>query len=115
LPSGIPAAPSKVDVTTGITNWPIYANDQLGDCTCAALGHMLEVWTEQVQGSPEIITDAEVVALYDLVNGGQDQGANMLDVLHEMRTGQGLAGDHVYAYASVDTVQANQVKAAAWL
>jgi hypothetical protein len=115
LPKAIPQPPAKVDVTTGVTKWPMYANDHLGDCTCAAVGHMLEVWTEQATNSPRILTDVQVIALYNLVNNGQDQGANMLDVLHQMREGAGLAGDKVFAYASVDTKRADLVKAATWL
>jgi hypothetical protein len=115
LAHGVPAAPAAFDVTTGIGSWPMYANDQLGDCTCAALGHMLEVWTEQATGTPVLLQDAQIIVLYDLVNGGKDAGANMLDVLHQMRTGAGLAGDHVYAYASVACGDQALVKAAAWL
>lgn len=93
----------------------MFANNRLGDCTCAALGHMVEIWTEQATGSPTVLQDSDVIGLYDLVNGGKDQGANMLDVLHQMRTGAGLAGDHVYAYASVDCGNQALVRAAAWL
>jgi len=115
LPKAIPQPPAAVDVSTGVTKWPMYANDHLGDCTCAALGHMLEIWTEQATNSPRILTDAQVIALYNLVNNGQDKGANMLDVLHQMRVGAGLAGDKVFAYASVDTKRTDLVKAGAWL
>ena len=115
LPKVIPQPPAAVDMTTGVAQWPMFANDHLGDCTCAALGHMLEIWNEQADRSARILSDNQVIALYNLVNNGQDQGANMLDVLHQMRTGAGLAGDKVYAYASVDTGQANLVQVAAWL
>src|SRR5260370_8324174 len=115
LPGAIPQPPAAVDVSTGVTKWPMYANDHLGDCTCAAVGHMLEIWTEQATNSPRILTDPQVIALYNLVNNGQDKGANMLDVLHQMRVGAGLGGDRVFAYASVDTKRADLVKAAAWL
>jgi hypothetical protein len=93
----------------------MYANDRLGDCTCCALAHMLEVWTKESDGRPRLLTDAEVIALYDLVNGGQDHGANMLDVLQQMRTGAGLAGDHLHAYAAVDHSRPDLVRSAAWL
>ncbi|TMC54264.1 MAG: hypothetical protein E6J20_04110 [Chloroflexi bacterium] len=104
-----------MDITPGIATWPMFANDQLGDCTCAAVGHMVEVWTDQAAGQPTMLTDAQVITLYNLVNGGQDKGANMLDVLHQMRSGPGLAGDHVYAYAQVDPSQTELVQSGAWL
>lgn len=115
LPTEVPTPPAAVDVTPGIPSWPMYANDQYGDCTCAAVAHMLEVWTEETVGTPMLVTDQQVIELYNLVNGGKDEGANMLDVLHQMRTGPGLAGDHVYAYASVDCDNVDMVKAATWL
>lgn len=115
LPPEVPTPPAAVDVTTGIHSWPMYANDKFGDCTCAALAHMLEVWTEETVGTSRLVSDEQVLDLYNLVNGGRDEGANMLDVLHQMRTGPGLAGDHVYAYASVDCDDPDMVKAASWL
>ena len=115
LPSTVPAPPGKVDVTPGIATWPMYANDKYGDCTCAAIGHMIEVWTQEAAGAARLVGDADVLALYSLVNNGQDQGANLLDVLHQMRTGPGLGGDHVYAYASVDPAHVDMVRAATWL
>src|SRR5260370_23414338 len=36
LPGAIPQPPAAVDVSTGVTKWPMYANDHPGDCTCAA-------------------------------------------------------------------------------
>src|SRR5260370_16535340 len=56
LPKAVPQPPAAVDVSTGVTKWPMYANDHLGDCTCAAVGHMLEIWTEQATNSPPILT-----------------------------------------------------------
>jgi hypothetical protein len=110
-----PPPPARLDVTAGIATWPMYANDQLCDCTCCALAHMLEVWTKETAGKPRLLTDAQVIALYDLVNGGKDQGASMLDVLQQMRSGAGLAGDHLYAYAAVDHTRPGLVRSAAWL
>jgi hypothetical protein len=115
LPSTVPKPPPKVDVTPGIPTWPMYANDKYGDCTCAAIGHMLEVWTQETAGTAQVVTDAQVLALYNLVNNGKDEGANLLDVLHQMRTGPGLGGDHVYAYAAVDRDDVAMVRAATWL
>src|SRR5260370_41991882 len=115
LPKAVPQPPAAVDVSTGVTKWPMDANDHLGDCTCAAVGHMLEIWTEQATNRPRILTDLQVIALYNLVNNGQDKGANMLDVLHQMRVGAGLGGDRGFAYASVDTKRGGLVNAAAWL
>lgn len=116
----LPEPPETLDLTTGgrdktgIGEWPMYANDRLGDCTCAALGHMIEVWTEQVDGAPHLVTDADVIDLYNLVNGGRDAGADMQNVLNCFRH-QGLAGDKILGYAEVDVADLKAVKTAAWL
>jgi len=79
--------------------WGAMRNDQLGDCTCAAMGHARQVWT----GGKHTPTDDAVVALYNEVNGGQDNGANALDVLNRMLdTATALEGDTILAFAAVD-------------
>lgn len=106
-------APPSANVAPAITSWPMYANDRLGDCTCAASGHMVGVWTQQVDGSPRIFADSDIEGLYALVNGGQDAGADMLTVLGAWRK-QGLAGDRILAYVEVDHTLSAMVKAACW-
>ena len=110
----LPKAPASLDLTTGIAKWPMYANDQLGDCTCAAAAHMIEVWSEQVDKKAKTFTDNQVIALYNLVNGGQDNGANMLDVLHVWRHA-GLARHRVIAFAEVNVANKNLVKVGSWM
>jgi hypothetical protein len=41
----LPQAPSVVDVASKVSSWPMYYNDQLGDCTCAAAGHVIQALT----------------------------------------------------------------------
>lgn len=110
----LPPAPASLDLTTGIASFPVYANDVKGDCTCAAAGHMLEVWTRQVTGTPRLLQDSDVLALYDLVNGGIDAGASEMDVLDAWRH-TGLAGDKLFAYAAVTPSDHQLVETACWL
>lgn len=88
-------------------------NDVLGDCTCAAIGHMFETWTAY-GGEPWRPTDKEIVALYDLVNGGVDEGANMLDVLNQLRT-VGIGGRKIHAFVAIDPTNHDQVRTAHYL
>ena len=118
-PVAFPAGPETLDLTTGISTWPMLANDALGDCTCAAPGHMLEVWTEQVDGRPRLVTDQDVIALYETqgyVPGdpSTDRGANMVDVLGAWRK-VGLAGDKILAFAEVRPSNRSLLLAACWL
>ena len=32
----LPAPPASYDETAHVHDWPMYANDRIGDCTCAA-------------------------------------------------------------------------------
>lgn len=88
--------PAKVDYAKGVAEWPMYKNDQLGDCTCAAAGHMIEAWTHSAQGTTLEVSDADVVKAYESVSGydpatgRNDDGAVELDVLKFWRhTGVG--------------------------
>ena len=59
----LPAPPDAVDWTKGITNFGMMLNDQLGDCTVAALGHAIQVWTanSRVEGT---VTDQVIESAY---------------------------------------------------
>jgi hypothetical protein len=99
-------APSAVDWTAKISSWPMMGNDTIGDCTCAAAGHMIECWTASL-GDTFTPTDAQVIATYSAVSGyvvgdpATDNGAAELDVLNYWRQ-QGIASHKIDAYASLD-------------
>ncbi len=40
----LPPAPTELSYADKVHPWPMYGNDQLGDCTIAAAGHMIELW-----------------------------------------------------------------------
>lgn len=110
LRTPLPPAPPTLDLSQGITDWKMYANNVYGDCTCAALAHCHMVWS-RLGGSPVDFTDADVLDLYGRVNGGHDDGAVELFVLREART-NGLAGRKLHAYVQGDTSDVAQLKAA---
>src|SRR5260221_7180319 len=49
-PAVLPPPPATLDLATRVPAWPMYANDRLGDCTTAAAGHMIQVWTAASRG-----------------------------------------------------------------
>lgn len=112
--------PPAVDYLSKVITWPMYGNDNLGDCTAAAAGHMREAWTEYGQGATTLTTDADVLAFYEAVSGyipgrpDTDQGANMQDCLAYWRK-VGLAGDTILAFFQVDPSNIAEVKTALWL
>jgi len=115
----LPAAPPARDWThlERAPRWGLFRNDTIGDCTCAAIGHALQAQAAN-NHRPITISDTDVVRLYSRVTGYDprwpetDQGAEMLDVLTEMRNGVGLAGQRIGAFASVDPLDRNHVEAA---
>jgi hypothetical protein len=119
----LPKAPATFDVSKLVAVWPMYGNDRLGDCTCAAVGHMIEAWTAAARVL-KTVTDAAVERMYWRTgqpphNAGQpgsatDTGRYELDVLNYWRK-TGVASDHLYAFAAVKPSDHSTVKTAAWL
>jgi hypothetical protein len=99
--------------------WGMMANDNVGDCTCAAAGHMIETWTANC-GSGVVPADADVLSAYEAVSGynpsdpGTDQGAVELDVLSFWRK-TGIGGHSIVAYTSVRPSVQQHVRAACYL
>ena len=102
----LPPPPPSVDCTAKISMWPMMANNTIGDCTCAAAGHMIECWTANL-GDAFTPTSAQVIAAYSAVSGyivgnpATDNGAAELDVLNYWRQ-KGIAGHKIDAYAALD-------------
>jgi hypothetical protein len=49
-PTGaLPAAKPAVDWLAAVPSFPMYGNDAHGDCTIAAIGHLVQVWTANVE------------------------------------------------------------------
>lgn len=85
LPPVAPAA--DVDRATAVTSWPMYLNNQLGDCTVAAAAHMLAAMCVYA-GFPEpSFADDVILHAYSAVSGyipgdqATDSGALCSDVL----------------------------------
>jgi hypothetical protein len=107
LTSTLPAPPTSADWQSKVATWPMYLNDQLGDCTCAAVGHMIQAETTYGQGTTVTVPEQDVLAAYEAAghynpaDPNSDQGAYIQDVLaYWMKTG--VAGHKILAYASVD-------------
>ncbi len=70
-------------------DWPMYANDRIGDCTIAAAGHMIEAWTAAARGTAVEIPESAVLTAFDAVKVVDPQtgeeGAVELDVLKYWR------------------------------
>jgi len=65
----LPVPPPSLDLTDHVTEWPMYANDRVGDCTIAAAGHMIEAWTAESRGHPLEVSERSVLSAFDHANG----------------------------------------------
>jgi len=102
----MPPAPETRDWTAKVT-WPAgaMANDALGDCTAAGIGHRIQAWT--ANASTEVtVSDADVIAFYSGSTGynpadpSSDQGGVEADVLAYAKA-TGLGGYKIDGFAPV--------------
>ncbi len=113
-PAPMPLPPDSVDWSKGITSWGMMLNDNLGDCTIAACGHAIQVWSANA-GSEITVPDDAILAAYEAWDGydpkdpSSDDGGVELDVLNQWRANQ-LAGHPLLAYADPDPQNDYHVK-----
>lgn len=115
--------PPTVDYTVGLpATLGMMGNDSLGDCTCAALGHALQVWTSNANPPMDTEPDANIISLYSQAcgyapgNSSTDQGGNEQDVLsYAMLSGiptgpNGAQRHRLTAFVEVDPSNQADVK-----
>ncbi len=117
----LPAPPVQINVAKDVKgSWGMMDNDQIGDCTCAAAGHLLMEWTASAQGKMYTPSDAQIVAAYSAITGynpktgANDNGAQELDVLNYWRQ-QGIAGHKIQAYMALEPSNHTHVMDAVWI
>ena len=117
------APPASADWTKGLPgNLGMMLNDRLGDCTCAAFYHALQVWSQNAGGQMDTEPDVDVEKLYILACHynprvpGEGPGGNEQHVLtYLMRKGApiGPKGQQVHkiaAFVEVDPRNIDDVK-----
>ena len=121
-----PLGPHPVSISwqaaTNIPNWPMYANDKYGDCTCAGMGHMIECWTAWTQSKPILFTDTQVLAEYTRVTGEEgaafdpktganDNGCALSDCIVDWtKNGFANTGHKILGAVSINTYNLFNVK-----
>jgi hypothetical protein len=113
--------PPSIDWTKGMPpDFGMMLNDQLGDCTCAAVYHARQVWTFNATAMEDTEPDAGVLSLYETTcgyvrgNPDTDQGGNEQTVLryllnHGMPLAKGGV-DKIAAFVEIDPRNVNDVK-----
>jgi hypothetical protein len=114
----LPAPPAQLDLTGHVPDWPMYANDRIGDCTIAAAGHMIEAWTADAGGAAVEIPEHSVLDAFDHVKitdpATGEEGAVELDVLSFWRK-TGIGGHRIGAFAGVSLHDERMVRTGAYL
>jgi len=114
---GLPIAPDSVDYSH-IPNLGMMMNDKIGDCTCAAVGHIIQQWGTYTH-KPLVPTDQQVLSLYEAVSGynpkdpSTDNGAVETDVLNYWVKNKAF-GISLDAYAPLELGNHNEVKDAVY-
>jgi len=114
---GYEAIPPVVDWASRVALWPMYLNDRLGDCTCAAIGHMIQAWTAYGKGTIVTLPQDDVLSLYEAVagynpaTGANDNGAVEQTVLQYVQT-KGIGGHTIRAFAQVNHTDPIEMKRA---
>jgi len=115
----LPPLPASCDWTQALSgSLGVMLNDQLGDCTCAAWGHAVQVWTANT-GKMLTLPDSDIEDLYELACGykpgdaSTDQGGVEQLVLSYL-VRNGLAGHELSAFVEVDLRNLDDVKRAIW-
>ena len=114
----LPPPPDSLDLTSHVPEWPMYANDRIGDCTTAAAGHMIEAWTAAAVGQAIEISERSVLTAFDAVKVVDpltgEEGAVELDVLRYWRK-HGIGRHRIGAFAAVPVHDPALVRTGAWL
>lgn len=99
-----------------ISDWTMMANDSVGDCTCACIGHMIMEWTSRTFGTVTPTTD-QIIAAYSAITGyvpgneSTDNGAAITDVLAYF-VSTGIAGRKALAWAAIDVADQTAIRQA---
>lgn len=109
----LPKVPRQCNWALGVTQWPMYGNDKLGDCTIAAVGHIIQTLTTAA-GHPVTPPEEEILKAYIPGTGSADTGRVEIDVLNYWRN-TGVAGDKLDAWVKVNAQNIAHVRLAIYL
>jgi len=107
----LPAPEPTRDWTDGDKSRPVFGNDTVGDCTCAAIANIIIGAMKEAFGKEWYPTTRDVLSLYYKLTGGKDTGLVIEDVLKYVMN-NGAFGHHFIGTASIDPGDAQNIKRA---
>lgn len=118
IPTALPPVKDAVDNLAACPDdMGMALNDQLGDCTCAAVDHFTQIVTANSPSGMVTIPDAAILKAYEDVGGyrpgdpSTDQGAVEMDVLNYWRK-TGVGGFKIDAFAALQPQNPDHIKLA---
>lgn len=101
------------------SEWGIFGNDSLNNCTCAAAGHMIKCWTANAGAEFEITQEAILntyitLSKYDPITHKNNEGVFMIDALKYWRK-NGIDQHRIRVFATVPFDRREIVKASIYL
>lgn len=123
LPS-LPLPPDNCDNTGDVKQFGMMLNDQLGDCTIAAVGHAEQIWSIAANGPASMYTPPDNIILnkycqwcgYVPGDPSTDQGGVEIDVLNDWHKYRLAHHRHrLDGYADPDPTNLEHVKQAIYL
>ena len=119
LTAVLPSIPQHCYWGAKIKTWPMMLNDSLGDCTCAAAGHLVQLWT--ADESTEVdLSDSTILEAYEGACGynpndpSTDQGGVETVVLDYWKK-TGIGGHKLFAYLALEPGNISLIKASIFL
>lgn len=109
--------PEEVCWSQKVPYWGMLANDTLGDCTIAAVGHAVQLWCANTGRSSGDVNDELVKQHYSKWDGWipadpqTDQGGVELDVLNSWRQ-EGFGTHKLTAFAAINPLNIDHIKSA---
>jgi hypothetical protein len=79
-----------IDLTENVESWPMYLNDEYGDCTIAGMGHAFQAMTAALGTSNGVQFSDDVIKSTYFTLSPNDDGCELLDVCKYM-TSTGMA------------------------
>lgn len=116
----VPAHPAAADHFAEVSDWGLWANDTYRDCGPVSVANSRKLLTRYLTSVEADPTQADVFALYSLVNptfdpadpgGPGDAGVDMQTMLELAHT-HGFAGVKPLGFAQVDHTSVDEVRAA---
>lgn len=115
----LPKLPIAQDWYSSVAEWPSLLNSEIGDCTIASIGHMIQQESIYADTPDLIMTDAEALAAYEAVSGYDptkpetDVGAYEGDVgAHWLKAGFQCGGqlDQIVGFADLNPQNIDELK-----